>query len=457
MSIFHPLWAPPNKQELIKGSKILKIADGLPKNDREQDYLDAIGAFYKDWENLDHQTRTKNFEIKMGEVYKKRTDDKEAAVFYALALNASADKSDKTYKNQRKAGEILESLFPDQPNHPGIAHYIIHNYDNPVLAKKALPTARRYADIAPGSAHAQHMPSHIFTRLGLWDESIASNIKSTSSALCYAQNGDIEGHWDEEIHGMDYLVYAYLQQGDNEKAIEQLRYLQSIDKVFPVNFKIYALTAIPSRIAMENKNWDAAAKLEFLTIDIPWEKFPWVKSIIHFSRSIGASRSGQIDLAENEIDILENLYKKLLDSGDSYKANQVLIEINSAKAWLSFAKGYNENAIELMKEAVRLEDNTEKNPTTPGEILPARELLGDMYLAMDKPVKALDAYEMDFEIHPNRFNGIYGAAISAKKLGNNLKAKQYFEKLLILSENSNGTRPEIKESNEFLNKNKLST
>jgi tetratricopeptide (TPR) repeat protein len=224
-----------------------------------------------------------------------------------------------------------------------------------------------------------------------------------------------------------------------------------------VNFKIYALTAIPSRIAMENKNWDAAAKLEFLTIDIPWEKFPWVKSIIHFSRSIGASRSGQIDLAENEIDILENLYKKLLDSGDSYKANQVLIEINSAKAWLSFAKGYNENAIELMKEAVRLEDNTEKNPTTPGEILPARELLGDMYLAMDKPVKALDAYEMDFEIHPNRFNGIYGAAISAKKLGNNLKAKQYFEKLLILSENSNGNRPEIKESNEFLNKNKLST
>ena len=181
-----------------------------------------------------------------------------------------------------------------------------------------------------------------------------------------------------------------------------------------------------------------------------------MKSIIHFSRCIGASRSGQIDLAENEIDILENLYKKLLDSGDSYKANQVLIEINSAKAWLSFAKGYNENAIELMKEAVRLEDNTEKNPTTPGEILPARELLGDMYLALNQPVKALEEYELNLNERPNRFNSIYGAAIAAKQMSDLDKSKQYFEMLLKLTEGSNSDRLEVNEANKFLKKNKLS-
>ena len=195
MSIYHTLWFPPGGDELEKRTKILKIAESLPTTTRERDYLNAIGAFYKDWNKLDHKTRALKYEKEMEKIYEKYKEDVEAAVFYALALNSTANPADQNYTNQRKAGKILETLLPNQPNHPGIAHYIIHNYDNPVLADLALPTARRYAEIAPGSSHAQHMPSHIFTRLGLWEESIQSNLKSADAAQCYAEAVNLEGHW----------------------------------------------------------------------------------------------------------------------------------------------------------------------------------------------------------------------------------------------------------------------
>ena len=220
MSIYHALWEAPTPKELEKASKLLSIAESLPKAKREQEYLDAIGAYYRDWETVPHKIRALNMERQMEAIYKQYPSDKEAAIFYALALNSTADPTDKTYRNQKKAGTILESIFPDQPNHPGIAHYIIHNYDYPELAHLALPTARKYAEIAPSSAHAQHMPSHIFTRLGLWDESIESNLNSASSARCYAEQSEMEGNWSQEIHALDYLFYAYLQKGDTENANE---------------------------------------------------------------------------------------------------------------------------------------------------------------------------------------------------------------------------------------------
>lgn len=451
MSNFHSLWLQSGNKYLEKGSRILEIAQSLPKSEREQDYINAIHVFYKDWESVDHGKRKLLFEHKMAELYEKYPEDKEAAIFYALALNATANPGDKNYVNQKKAGKILESIFADQPNHPGIAHYIIHTYDYPELAERALPTARRYAAIAPASAHAQHMPSHIFTRLGLWEESIRSNINSTASALCYGQSIDSSGHWDEELHGMDYLVYAYLQEGENEKALEQLGYLNSFTKVFPVNFKVaYATAAIPCRIALENKNWSAAAKVQIPPVDIEWDNFPWERSIVHFTRALGSIRSGDRASAKNELALLTASHERLLDLGEAYKANQVKIQISTVSAWMAFSEGREGEALRLMEGAANMEYSTAKHAVTPGEVLPAGELLGDLLLEMGRPEKALKAYEFDLRQHPKRFNGLYGAAKAAMEIKDQQKATKYFELLLLNTKSAERSRTEIQEAEKFL-------
>ena len=455
MSIYHTIWFEPTDEVLKKGSKIIEIAQTLPKTEREQDYLDAIGAFYKDWEMVDHKTREKRMENKMEENYLKYKDDAEAAIFYALALKSTADSDDENFTNERKAGKILESIFPDQPNHPGIAHYIIHNYDNAELAHLALIPARRYAEIAPSSAHALHMPSHIFTRLGLWDESIRSNVYSASAAQCYAQEVEMEGVWANEIHAMDYLVYAYLQKGDNAKAIEQRNYMQSIYEVNTHNIPAisYPFAAIPARIALENKQWKEAANLELHDSEVEWDKFPWQRSIVHYGRALGAANIKDFSSAKKEIEILEELRQDLINKDEKYYANQVMIEIKTSQAWLSFAEGNQEEAILLMKEAADMENNTQKHGVTPGEVLPSTELLGDMLLAMNKPRKALEAYELNLNVRPNRFNSIFGAAVAANRIGDQEKAQRYFEMLLALTEGSNSDRPEIIEASNFLKEN----
>lgn len=454
MSIYHDLWFAPAPEDLEKGSQILRVAESLPKSAREQDYLDAIGAFYTDWKNIDHKTRAAIMEKRMEEIYLKYDDDTEAAIFYALALKSTANPTDKDYINQRKAGKILENIFPTQPNHPGIAHYIIHNYDSPELAHMALETARRYAKIAPSSAHAQHMPSHIFTRLGLWHESILTNINSASSALCYSEAVDMNGHWDQEIHAMDYLVYAYLQQGDNIRANEQYEYMQTFKNVASSTVAAYPFAAIPARMTLENKQWRIAATLELHDLDFPWDEHPWEKAILHYARALGASHIGDLESAESEVVTLQSLHQSLLEKDDIYGANQVLIQIKSAQAWISFANHNNEQALILMTEAVNLEEDTQKHPVTPGEVLPARELLADLLLGMNRPDDALASYEIDLKGHPNRFNGLYGAAIAAKNMEDQEEALRYFELLLTLTEGSNSDRPEIEEAREFVNDSK---
>ena len=452
MSIYHGLWAPPSNEVLEKGSKLLSAAEELPTSKKAAQYLEAIGAFYQDWETLDNQTRKKRYAQKMKEMYQENTDDTEVAVFYALALRASAVPTDKTYKIQREAGKILEALFINEPNHPGIAHYIIHSYDYPELAELGLNTARRYAEIAPNSAHAQHMPSHIFTRLGLWEESITTNINSAASAICYAESIAPGAHWDEEVHAMGYLVYSYLQTGDNAKAIEQYNYLKSFDKVFPSNFKIaYTAAAIPARIAMENKNWQDAAKVEVPhNLDLAWESFPWQKAIVHFTRAMGAIHTKNLQAAENELNVLRSLQKELIKIDDGYKANQVDIQIKMVEAWLALAKGNEKEALLSMEMAVDMEDKTSKHPVTPGEVVPADELFADMLLRLNKPQEALEAYELNLQRRPNRLNGIYGAASAAKQSGNQEKAAYYFKQLLELTKNSNSSRPEIMEAKKFI-------
>ena len=452
MSIYHGLWAPPSNEVLEKGSKLMKAAETLPKTKKTEQYLAAIGAFYKDSKTVDNQTSKERYALKMKEMYAANPDDTEVAVFYALALRASALPTDKTYKVQREAGKILDALFEKEPNHPGIAHYIIHSYDYPELAELGLTTARRYAEIAPSSAHAQHMPSHIFTRLGLWEESINTNINSASSATCYAESVAPGSHWDEEVHAMGYLVYSYLQTGDNANALEQYNYLKSFEEVFPPNFKIaYTAAAIPARIAIENKNWEEAAKIELPSnLGLAWESFPWQKAILHFTRAMGAIHTSDLKLAKNEIILLKSFQRELVALDDAYKANQVGIQIKTAEAWYALAKGNEEEALLAMKMAVTMESKTSKHPVTPGEVIPADELFADMLMALKKPQQALAAYELNLKRRPNRFNGIYGAAIAAKKSGNQEKANQYFKKLIALTKNSNSTRSEVEEAKKFI-------
>jgi tetratricopeptide (TPR) repeat protein len=453
MCNFHALWTPSAEPELKKGAQAIRVARTLGGlSERESDYIEAIALYYTDWDKFDHHARCLKFEEAMEKIFRKFPQDKEAAIFYSLALDASADPADKSFVKQKKAGAILNAIYPGEPNHPGIVHYIIHTYDYPGLAEMALPAARKYASIAPASAHAQHMPSHIFIRLGLWDESIQSNLNSISFARCYAENAGIKGHWDEELHAMDYLMYAFLQKGDNILAERQWNYLKTIREVYPANFKVaYAFAAIPSRYLLENKMWRDAAVLEIPPVDFSWEKFPWQNAIIHFTRLLGSVHMGNPDSAGVELMKLKLIHDALVKEKDLYKANQVDIQIRTAEAWILFKQGKNDKALDLMNSAAEMEDATEKHPVTPGEVLPARELLGDMLLEMHLNSKALKAYQSDLVRHPNRFNGLYGAGSAAEKSGDIVKAGFYYRQLSDLCAN-NSTRPELATARVFLKK-----
>jgi len=455
MSIYHAAWFPPSKKELEKGAKVLAIAKQLTMDGKQRDYINAIDAFYTDFENLDHTIRAALFENKMEQIYNNYPDDIEAAIFYSLALYSTRDRVGKEFVNERKAGKILESLFKENPNHPGIAHYIIHNYDNPVLAPRGLVTARRYAKIAPSSSHAQHMPSHIFTRLGIWEESIISNLMSAESSRCYTEAAGLKGAYFEELHAIDYLVYAYLQKGDNQSALEQYDRINTLKSFYPTNITaaIYPLAVIPARLALENRDWKKASELKLQEMELDWNAFPWQKAVHHFAKAYGAAQLKDFDLAKQEIKTLEKLHQVLVDKKDRTKfiqIKQIEIQIKTAQAWVSFKGMQKKKGIRLMLEAVEIERNTSKHPITPGDVLPAIELLGDMYFEMGKYQEAFTAYREDLKGRPHRFNGLYGAAVTAKLIGNTKVAATYFKELLEMVSIDNSTRPEIIEAKAYL-------
>ncbi|HET9824847.1 MAG TPA: hypothetical protein VFP87_05905 [Chitinophagaceae bacterium] len=455
MCNFHPLWFPPTSAELQKGAKAVQVARSIKnKTKRESEYIEAIGKFYEHAGQLDHKSRVLNFEKAMQKIYEDYPNDTEATIFYALALDAAADPTDKSYANQKKAFSLLSPIFVREPLHPGIAHYIIHNCDYPGLAELALPAARKYASIAPASAHAQHMPSHIFTRLGLWDECIQSNLVSVSAAKCYAEKAKIRGHWDQELHGLDYLVYAYLQMGQDVRAAEQVNYMETIDEVYPANsIAAYALAALPARYLLERKMWKEAAGLSLPQINFPWERFPWQEAIIHFTRLMGAVNTNKLAEAKTELANLKTLYNKLAKQPDKRaEAAQVAVQIKSSEAWIQYKDGNKENGLDLMKSAADMEDAMAKHPVTPGEVVPARELFGEMLLETDKPALALASFETDLETRPNRFNALYGAAMSAESAGNKGKATTYFKKLLQMCDSKNCRRPEVEKAKSFLSR-----
>lgn len=445
MSWYHPVWQPPTKTELQNGIAAAQKATLIgARTQREKDYIAAIATFYKDADKLDHRTRAVAYEKAMEQLHLRYPTDREAAIFYALSLLGTALPTDKTYANQNKAAGILNKALAAEPNHPGVAHYIIHSFDYPALAHLAVAAARSYSRIAPDSPHALHMPSHIFIRLGLWPESIESNIASAAAGKKHAS-------FKDEIHAMDYLAYAYLQTTQDGKAKELNDAVYGMNKVDEHIFQAaYALAAIPARYAVERRRWTEAAALKVPVESFPWDKFGYAEAIIYFARSLGASRSGDTVPASKDIERLTAIQKSLTDAKEVYWATQVEIQRLGASAWLAHAEGKREEALKLMRAAADLEDTTEKHPVTPGAILPARELLGELLLELKEPRQALTELEASLRNLPNRFNGLFNAARAAEMSGDRSKAASFYAKLTALGERGDGARPELQAAKKFL-------
>ncbi len=454
MSLFHPVWAPGTEAELQRGRVAVEKAISIGgKTQREKDYIAAISAFYKDSDKLPHPARALAYEKAMEHVYDSYPRDHEAAIFYALSLLGTASASDKTYEKQKQAAAILNKILPTEPQHPGVAHYLIHSFDYPQLAQLALPAARSYAKIAPSSPHALHMPSHIFTRLGLWPESIQSNLASAAAAqkhLAMSNPGPGAAAFDQ-LHAMDYLVYAYLQGAQDQEARKILDQLNTFTKVDSEIFSAaYAFAAIPARYALERRRWSDAARIELHPAKFPWNQFRYAEAIIYFARAVGAARSNNPAAARVDAEKLSAIQHELVAAKEKYWADQVEIQRQLSVAWILRAEGKNEEALAQMRSAVALEASTEKHPVTPGPITPARELLGEMLIELNQPQQAFQEFAASLQDSPNRFNGLFGAARAAELMGDKKMAGEYYARLVTLTANADSDRPELQKTREFL-------
>jgi tetratricopeptide (TPR) repeat protein len=455
MTLYHPVWAPATPAELKKGLAAVENAKALgAPTQREKDYITAIEAFFKDSDKVDHRTRALAYEKAMERVHLNNPKDREAAIFYALALLGTALTTDKTYANQKRAAGILNKILPQEPNHPGVAHYLIHSFDYPQLAHLALPAARTYSKIAASSPHALHMPSHIFTRLGLWEESIESNLASAAAAKKHVAKTLPGAAAFDELHAIDYLVYAYLQGAQDQKAKRMRELLMEVKKLDADVFAAaYAFAAVPARYTLERRRWSEAAALEVHPVDFPWERFRFAEAIIYFARALGAARNGDVESARKDVEKLVTIHTALAASNDVYWASQVEISRLAAAAWVAHAERKSEEALKLMQAAADLEDSTEKHPVTPGPIIPARELLGDLLIEMKQPAKALQEFETSLKHSPNRFNGLYGAARAAELAGDRKLAGSYYAKLVALSAEADSSRAELQQAKDFVARN----
>ena len=404
----------------------VRLASAPTVTDRERGYIAAVAALYSDYATIDQRTRVANYTRAMSDLVAAQPADTEAAIFHALALTAAAAPTDKTYANQLKAGSILEAIWERQPDHPGLAHYIIHSYDYPALADRAKAAAQRYARIAPSAAHAQHMPSHTFTRVGLWRESVESNRRSRDIALR-------DGAFGEALHAADYMMYAYLQMRRDSAAKAVLDTLPALVARFDVNAitgaapgsaGVFAIAAIPARYALERRDWAGAARLTPAT-----SPFPWTEGMVHFARALGAVRTRQASLARASIDSLAAIQQRLRDKGESYWAEQVAIQHLGAQAWLDRLERRDDAALARMREAADREDATDKAAVTPGPLAPARELLGDMLLELGRPREALAEYRRALLKEPNRYHTIDGARRAARAAGDVAAADGYAAQL----------------------------
>ena len=411
MCNYHPIWGPTTRADFERGRVAAAHAAILSApTERERDYIRAVGMYYENADRLDAASRRSAYELTMARLHAHYPKDIEGTVFYALAILGTAPPVDRTYAHQRQAAELLNGVLPLAPNHPGVAHYLIHSLDYPPLARLALPAARAYARIAPSSPHAQHMPSHIFTRLGLWDESIQSNLGAREAARqLMARTHPGATHFDG-LHAMDYLEYAYLQIGDDAAAEKVVADMSAVSKVdIPRYPAAYAFAATPARYALERHQWAEAAALKVRPDWFPWEDFPWAEAVIHFARGLGAARLGDLETARREQERLAEIRSGLATAkGDYNWADQVEVQRRALGAWIARASHQDAEAVAELRSAADLEDSTEKHPVTPGAVLPAREQLGDLLLELGRPANAATEYELVLQRSPGRRNSLRG-------------------------------------------------
>ena len=428
-------------QQLDAGRKTIERATAVgAKTPRERGFIAATAALYDKFETVDQRTRLRAYRDAMGKLAEQHPDDPEASAFYALAIAAAADPADKSYVDQLKAGAILEKLWRAQPEHPGMAHYIIHSYDVPALASRAVDAARRYAKIAPDAPHALHMPSHTFTRLGYWQDSIDTNIMSASAARKINAVG-------EELHAGDYQTYAYLQSGQDAAA---RRAVDSVAEVLarrgpvtqgaaPGSAAAFAVAAIPARYALERSAWAEAARLEPRTTP-----FAYVDAITWFAKSLGAARMRDVPAAKAAVAELQKALDRTAEAKETYWVEQLNIQKLGASAWLALAEGRNADALAAMREAADREDRTEKSAISPGPLAPARELLGEMLLELKQPKEALAEFQKTMAKEPNRFRALAGAAAAAAQSGDRAASRTYSQQLAtICAKGDTPGRPEL--------------
>jgi tetratricopeptide (TPR) repeat protein len=435
----NPLVGPFDAAILKRGLEAVEKGEAIgAKTQRERDWLAALKEFYQGYDKVDQDTRTKNYEKAMEALVKKYPDDVEAKIFYALALNETFDH--KSLDNLLKAVKILEPIDRKYPDHPGVTHYLIHSYDFPPLAKRGVPVANKYAKIAPSAPHAQHMPSHIYSMVGMWDASIASNQRSVAVAKEYAVKSNLDGTLAGVPHAYDFMQYAYLQLGQDAKAKALIEETAAIKKVVgPRLAGATARAAVPARYALERQDWRGAAQLTPVGTGVPA-----AEAITHFARALGAARSGDITAAQADIDTLKELRASLEKANQGYWAGQVEIQIIAAQAWVAQGRDNREEALKFMRAAADLEDASEKHVAMENRLYPMRELLADMLMAHDQAPAALKEYEASLQAAPMRLRGFYGAAKAAEAVGDKKKAAGYFDKLARLTRNADSDRPELR-------------
>ena len=444
MSLWHQLWNNPDAKVIARGADEVHQAKttGGPATPREKGYIAAVAAFYN--KKLNHEARAQAYSAAMKKVYETYPNDHEAAAFYALSLLASDPHNDATFANRKQAAAILEKLFAIEPDHPGIAHYLIHSYDKPQLAQLGLPAARRYAQIAPASPHALHMPSHIFARVGLWQDDINSNLASIAATRkTAAMHMGGEGH---QFHAMHFLVYAYLQSGreaDAAKVIDETRTIPKMKSMYGSDFdpQTNALTVFPAMYALELRHWSDAAALQVVPGALRGDQ-----SVTYWARAIGAARGGDLAQAHKDLEQIETIRKEFTAEKKSEYAETVGEDYQEAEAWILHAEGADDKAAAILRA---LADKNDKLGNEP-EGIPAREMLADLLLEVKRPQQALAEYQVDLKLNPNRFNALYGAARAAEAAGKQSEASEYYALLLKACDGSNSTRPELSRARELV-------
>lgn len=427
-----------NPQQIQRGQAAVEQARNTGTSDaRELAYINAVAELFTDDQGGTQRARTLAYEQAMEQLVQAWPDDDEAKIFHALAINQTAPSTDQTFANQIRAAEILEPLFAANPDHPGIAHYIIHAYDHPPLAERALEAAMRYAALAPDAPHALHMPSHTFTRVGMWQESVDTNLRSAAVARQNTTAG-------EELHALDYKAYAYLQMAQDDLALGVVNRAASlvdqvdITAVGATQAGAFAIAAIPARYTLERGDFEAAASLTVLPADTPH-----TQAMTHFARAVGAARSGNPEAAADDIAMLVMMRERSEQRQDDYWTEQIDIQLQGARAWAAFSSGHESEGISLMSAAADREDGTEKSAVTPGPLAPAREMLGFMLMKTGQHSEAQAAFESTLTREPNRFLTLYGAARAADAAGNTTDARAHFQQLLQVAGADDADRPAL--------------